>query len=324
MKTMAVPLVLGLILAACGNTPAPSEDAVSTPSWAKVAPEQIAEAEKHGVPVAFENSLGMRFVLIPAGTFFVGSPEDEVWRDEGVPHMPFSNEPQRPSRERQSKVTLTTPYYMQTTEVTNEQFRHWRASHSSGEYNGESLDSSRQPVVNILLADAVGFAQWLSDQHAEFSYRLPGEVEWERACRAGSHGRFYWEGGIEAGHQYENISDTTSHMGVQGWLEVWPGDDGHGVAAPVGIYLPNPFGLYDMLGNASEFTTGTNKTNPDGSPLPPNPQYMCVPITRGGSWQFGARSARCAARRPAGAIVELGFPNHGFRLVSPLPEPGER
>jgi formylglycine-generating enzyme required for sulfatase activity len=307
---------------ACGRAPDSQSKVLF---WAKVAPEQIAEAKKHGVPVAFENDLGMRFVLIQAGTFLMGSPEDEVGRDEGVPYMPFSNEPQRPSRDRQSKVTLTTSYYMQTTEVTNEQFRHWRASHSSGEYEGKSLDADRQPVVNILLSDAVGFAQWLSDRDVEFSYRLPDEIEWECACRAGTQGTFCWSGGVEVGHQYANISDTTSYLGVLGVKEIWPRDDGHGVAAPVGSYLPNTYGLYDMIGNVSEFTTGTNKTNPDGSLLPPNPQYMRVPITRGGSWLLGVQQARCAARNPAGAVVVLGFPDHGFRLVADLePIEGDR
>ena len=148
--------------------------------------------------------------------------------------------------------------------------------------------------------------------------RLPDEIEWECACRAGTQGTFCWSGGVEVGHQYANISDTTSYLGVLGVKEIWPRDDGHGVAAPVGSYLPNTYGLYDMIGNVSEFTTGTNKTNPDGSLLPPNPQYMRVPITRGGSWLLGVQQARCAARNPAGAVVVLGFPDHGFRLVADL------
>ena len=59
-----------------------TEMGTALPFWAKVAPEQIAEAEKHGVPVAFENDIGMRFVLIPAGTFTMGSPLTEEGRQE--------------------------------------------------------------------------------------------------------------------------------------------------------------------------------------------------------------------------------------------------
>ena len=92
-------LLLALLLAACGPDEAPE---VEVPSWAHVAPEQIAEAKKHGVPVAFENDLGMRFVLIPAGTFLMGSPEDEEGRDDD---------------ETQHEVTISQPFYMQITEV---------------------------------------------------------------------------------------------------------------------------------------------------------------------------------------------------------------
>ena len=94
------------LVAGCGGDNTPT--AVPVPYWGKVAPEQIAEAKEHGVPVAFENDLGMRFVLIPAGTFLMGSPEDEEGRDEDeVPH----------------EVTISKPYYMSLHEVTNRRFR---------------------------------------------------------------------------------------------------------------------------------------------------------------------------------------------------------
>ena len=77
MTRVAVAVVLLALLAAAGcGDDEPAPPMVEVPEWAKVAPEQIAEAKKHGVPVAFENDLGMRFVLIPAGTFLMGSPEE--------------------------------------------------------------------------------------------------------------------------------------------------------------------------------------------------------------------------------------------------------
>ena len=118
-------LTVGLLLvvAACGgdeDSPAPEP---ASPSWAKVAPEQIAEAKKHGVPVAFENDLGMRFVLIPAGTFVMGAPEDEEPRNFGL----------QEHEEAQHEVTLTRPIYVQLTEVTNQQFRAWKRDQHGSE-----------------------------------------------------------------------------------------------------------------------------------------------------------------------------------------------
>ena len=111
---LLLPLVL---LVGCGDEPATPAAAHPVPDWAKVAPDQIVEAKKHGVPVAFENDIGMRFVLIPAGTFTMGSPEDEEGRDDD---------------ETQHEVTITKPFYMQTTEVTNGQYRRLKPSHDSG------------------------------------------------------------------------------------------------------------------------------------------------------------------------------------------------
>ena len=103
--------------------------AASVASWAKVSPEQEAAAKAAGVPVAFENRVGMRFVLVPAGTFTMGSPESEEggYSDESPQH----------------EVVLTRPFYVGVTEVTNAQYRQWKKDHDSGSYSG--LDAERGP-----------------------------------------------------------------------------------------------------------------------------------------------------------------------------------
>ena len=95
-----------LVLAACGSEGCPPPPAV--PQWAKVSPEQIAAAKAAGVPVAVENSIGMRFVLIPAGTFTMGSPVTENGRLRG---------------EAAHEVEITKPFYLSIHETTNSQFR---------------------------------------------------------------------------------------------------------------------------------------------------------------------------------------------------------
>ena len=122
------PVKIGLVLAACccalicgwgasrkqATTSPASRPATTTaaagkvPAWAKVSKEQIAAARRLGLPVALENSIGMKFVLIPAGEFLMGSPETDTMRGED---------------ETRHKVRITKPFYMGIHEVTQEQYK---------------------------------------------------------------------------------------------------------------------------------------------------------------------------------------------------------
>ena len=311
----AVVVLLSVIFAACGDSPAPTPDTFPVPAWAKVAPEQIAEAKKHGVPVAFENDLGMRFVLIPAGTFLMGSPEDE----EG-----------RRANETQHEVLISRPFYMSITEVTNRQYCAFDPDHRSHTWMSEHLDfeadGSHQPAVALSQESARRFAVWLGSEgrDAPRSYRLPTEAEWERACRAGTSGRFFHGGDLESLPRYANFSDAESLIGpMLGTLT-----DGHPATAPVGSYLPNVWGLYDMLGNVWEYCEdGWISGRADGDydlsmtrdPVTPRQSRSCA--VRGGSWNSRSTRGlpRCALRGGAPADGGSGF-DVGFRLVSPLQE----
>ena len=152
-STSSLAVAASLVLAACGDdTPSPAGVAATgsaVPTWAKVSKEQVAEADKLKVPVAFENSIGMRFVLIPAGKFTMGSPPTEESRDE---------------TETAHEATLTKAYYLQTTELTNRQYRKFKADHHCLEQlAGYSIDGDEQPVNQIAWNDAVAFVGWLND-----------------------------------------------------------------------------------------------------------------------------------------------------------------
>jgi formylglycine-generating enzyme required for sulfatase activity len=247
-----------------GQPAAPPE---SVPEWARVSDAQKAAAKEAGVPVAFENGIGMRFVLIPAGTFQMGSSTTEEGREED---------------EVQHEVVLTKPYYVQVTEVTNAQYRTWKGDHDSGSYEDQTLSGDQQPVVRVSWDDAKGYADWLSGQEEGRAYRLPTEAEWEYACRGWTSTRFSY--GDDPG--YTNLTNYA-----------WYGDNSGGTTHPVGQKLPNPLGLYDMHGNVWEWCQDWFGGYAGGIALDPQgPGTGSARVIRGGCWGYIARGCRSAYR----------------------------
>ncbi len=309
ISAVALLCLAGLI--GCGGGPklkpaAPSDDSPSEqiPSWAKVCQGQIDEARKWDVPVAFENSIGMRFVLIPSGTFEMGSPKDEKGRrDDETLH----------------RVTITTPYYMAIHEVTNAQYRRKESGHLSREMMGLSLNGGTQPVVYVDHTDATKYAAWLASREPGRIYSLPTEAQWERAARAGrSRSRFYWGNAESEAYRYANAYApvTTKELGSS--RTVLPRGDGHRVASPVGSYRPNGYGLYDVLGNAWEWCSDGWEPYPSGDARDPKGDASSgTRVLRGGSWSFLRADVRLADRAryvPTYAVNVIGF-----RVVCSVP-----
>ena len=318
---LVAAVVVTFLLPACAPDAPPPLD---IPTWAKVAPEQIAEAKKHGVPVAFENELGMRFVLIPAGTFLMGSPEDEEGRQDD---------------ETQHEVTISKPFYISIHEVTNADFRRMRPNHP---YT-VGLQRDAQPVVGVRWMGAAFYAEWMTERDENRTYRLPTEAEWEYACRAGTTGPYAWgDSDVEelrkADAQNPLGADVLERSG-------WPKTDGPWYTARVGAYPPNRWGLHEMHGNASEWCTTPYGRYPPGpltDPLGPEvmPQSMWWPplsekpggrgsrtagplfVVRGGSWRSTRVDIRSAKRSHQHANRTRPYAL-GFRLVSPLPNKAE-
>ncbi len=311
--TTAVLLLATLGVAACGGDQ--PEPAVEVPPWAKVAPEQIAEAKKLGVRVAFENKVGMRFVLIPAGTFVMGAPRSE-WKYYA-------------HTEKLHRVRLTSAVYMQTTELTNAQYRRLNPDHSSGELFGRSLDADDQPVQGLSWDDASEFALWLSREDASHEYDVPTEAQWEYACRAGTTTAFSFGERVSPGL-------VNSRYGGPRPSRPRPFEDPEAVrspvesawSVPVGSLPPNPWGLHEMHGNveewcqdwyAEEYPAGLS-IDPSGPPtgghfftLDPAP---CRAV-RGGHHGVGVSRCRAASRQ--GIPHDSRGGRIGLRLVSPLP-----
>jgi formylglycine-generating enzyme required for sulfatase activity len=278
-------------------------------------------------------------MVVPAGAFTMGSPESENGRDddEGPLHQ----------------VTFVRPFAIGRFLVTVDQFAAFAVetkrdtsskchTFESGEYGERSGRSWRtpgfpqrgnHPVVCVDWDDVKAYADWVARKTGKL-YRVPTEAEWEYAARGrtqpGSYPR-YWFGNEEADLcRYGNVADQTAQnviAGSKGWAVV-PCNDGYAFTSPVGSFPANPFGLYDMLGNALQWTADCNHDSYEGAPSDGSawtpgsrmgrhviilggsgPVCPLRPI-RGSSWYNIAKSVRTALRRwidPADRIHFLGF-----------------
>lgn len=202
-----------------------------------------------GVPIEHTNSLGMKFVLIPPGEFTMGAPElhSASSPDELPPH----------------RVRITQPFYLGTTPVTQRDYETVVGTNPSSNY-GPLL-----PVDHVSWHDANRFCKLLAEgEGLGDAYRLPTEAEWEYACRAGSASRFPW-------------GDDETLADLYGWFA----SNCDGQTQAVAQKLPNPFGLYDMLGNIRQMCRDNYSANYyRKSPLedPPGPEQGDIKVWRGG------------------------------------------
>jgi len=251
---------------------------------AALSPQLSAAFEK-----TYLNSIGMEFVLIPAGTFVMGSPEDEKNND-------------RFGGEVQHEVTLTKTFYMQTTEVTIEQWQRVMGKKLIGRRRGPK----DLPVTKVSWKDCQKFIKKLN-AIGEGVYRLPTEAEWEYACRAGSKTAYAWGDEIDCSQaMYGNKkkSGTCTHYVKTLKLPA-------GQPAPVKTYAPNRWGLYDMHGNVWEWCQdwyGAYEMDRKKDPI--GQKKGSKRIRRGGSWysqDYDCRSANRAFAIPSNRIKITGF-----------------
>jgi len=247
----------------------------------------MASAEKP----AMGNSLGMSFVLIPAGSFTMGSPPDEYGRT---------------ANETEHQVTITQPFYLQTTEVTVGQWRRIMGRRWLGDVHWPL----NRPIAKVSWHDVQRFIAKLNEKN-EGSYRLPTEAEWEYAARAGSKTTYAWGAAVDCsralyGHSSKGKNECRDYNLSRGLEKEMP--------APVKSYPANQWGLHDMHGNVWEWCLDVFADYPGESVVDPcNTDSGTMRVRRGGSWfspGIGVRSANRAYGHPASRL-----PNTGFRLV---------
>jgi formylglycine-generating enzyme required for sulfatase activity len=279
--------------------------AVAPDRTAAVAPVQPSRTESttRSFKIWKEPVTGMEFVWIPEGCFLMGSPQTEAGReaDEGPVH----------------EVCLD-GFWMGKTEVTNGQYRTFHKHHNSRNFQGSSLNGDNQPAVYLAWEDAEGYAQWLTTQSGgQNKFRLPTEAEWEYACRAGSDSSRYWGDDPNKASEFEDVGDRSVKK-LWGWEDVHACDDGYGATAGVGSFLPNAFGLHDMLGNVWElcldvYSVDAYVNHDHKNPVYSNHSGGSDRVIRGGNWNAPPHSVRCA-RRGSGLPKAMND-DLGFRLV---------
>jgi sulfatase modifying factor 1 len=239
----------------------------------------------------FRNSLDMEFVLIPAGTFVMGSPLDE---------------PHRSKSEIRHSVTISRPFYMQTTEVTLKQW--WAVM--GKRFFGRLKGTDDMPVTRVSWYDSMKFIKKLNAQKKGV-YRLPTEAEWEYACRAGTTTAYSWGDEIDCNKAMYGNNSVKSSECLKYLKSRKMAIDG---AAPVKSYPPNAYGLYDMHGNVWEWCIhwhGDYQARAIKDPL--GPDIGTRKIRRGGSW-FGNGYLCRSANRNVGHPASR-YRTTGFRLV---------
>jgi formylglycine-generating enzyme required for sulfatase activity len=305
-----------------------------------IAPFDAAQAIKHqeawakylGLPVEWENSLGMKFRLIPPGEFTMGASQAEI--DEGlgiVKGDPKYDQDQIRASGPPHRVILSQPIYLAAHEVTQAQYeavigKNPSAYAATGRFPEKvalvkGLDTSGHPVDGVSWNDAAEFSAELSEREKlgpryfragdavtvleGNGYRLPSEATWEFACRGGTTSR-YWSG------------DRNDDLVRVGWFGMNSGARTH----TVGETPANPFGLFDMHGNVMEWCQ--DWWDPDYYPRsgseaahdPAGPMTGTQRTKRGGGWgnyNCICRSAIRGSGRPADGAAIIGF-----RLALPV------
>lgn len=235
-------------------------------------------------PTPQQTAPQIEMVLIPAGTFMMGSPDSAEYHPDEMP---------------QHQVTVRS-FYIGKYEVTQAQ---WRAVMGT---NPSRFKGDNRPVENVTWQDAVEFCRRLSQMTGR-EYRLPSEAEWEYACRAGTTTPFAF--GSSLSSEQANFDGRVPYGGAaQGVYRE--------ETTPVGSFSPNAFGLYDMHGNVSEWCQDLYHKNYNGAPVDGSAWESggeSKRVMRSGSWDSVANGCRSAFRS---SDFGRRYDTNGFRVVA--------
>ncbi len=289
---MPLPVLALLVLAVVGCVKRTEPD----PTQGRPTADASATS---GLPQEIQTSGGVSMVLIPGGQFTMGH---EGQLDASPPHP----------------VTVS-PFCMDRYEVTQELYERLMGK------NPARRKGPKNPVERVRWTDTLKFCNarsaeegltpcynletWACDFSAD-GYRLPTEAEWEYACRAGSPGDYYFEGGAD-------------RLDGHAWFRENAGRKHH----PVGQKEPNPFGLYDMAGNVREWCNdwyAVDAYSPQPAADPHGPASGEKTVLRGGAFSGSAETCTSWNRycdEPGFTDACVASDDYGFRCVKRVPAP---
>jgi formylglycine-generating enzyme len=256
--------------------------------WAKFLGRKVEET------IEVADGVKMTFVLVPPGKFRMGSPDNEKDRD---------------ADEMLHEVTLTEPFDLGKTEVTQAQYG------ALGLDNPSTFKGADRPVEMVTWEEADHWAKKVTEKQGDqYLYRLPTEAEWEYSCRGGRSSSQPF--GIGAGCTF-----SSTQANFDGNYPYGGADKGRYLEATCAVnsYKPNTLGLYDMHGNVWEWCQDWYGPYPAGAVAnPTGPDEGSHRVMRGGSWgSYGGWRCRAAYRNRNGPGDRYGF--LGFRLARSIP-----
>ena len=303
---------------------------VMPPKEKKVAPDGLTatgvdkqqDIFKNKLTFPLGNDVNFTFKRIRAGQFVMGS--QSGYADE----MP------------RSVVNVTKGYWMGETEVTNKQYAAFDAEHDTRylDENGKDhavpgyiANHKDQPVARISWQQAMAFCKWLSKKTGK-KVTLPTEAQWEWAARAGSKEQFFYGDSDTDFSKFANLADAGRRRMYVGWdggskvhkRRDYPADylyplrddrftDKWIVVDYVKQYEANPWGLYDMVGNVSEWTRSSYLPYPYKQDDSKDADLTIKKVARGGSWNDRPKTAGSSVRFPYESYQKVY--NVGFRVI---------
>jgi formylglycine-generating enzyme required for sulfatase activity len=281
--------------------PLVSSPSSAAPTVLNPKPKRIVPPSR-ALPGQLTNLIGMKFVLIPAGSFVMGSPTDEAGRgaDEGPQH----------------EITISRPFYLGVYPVTQQQYErvmrtnpsHFCRSGRGKELCKDIIDPHTLPVERVTWGNAVVFcrklSEWPEEQRLARKYRLPTEAEWEHACRGDS---------LQPFHLGLTLSSTDANFDGNYPYGAAPRGAFLKRTSPVGSYPSSSAGLYDLHGNVWEWCLdwyGEHYYVESPAEDPTGPATGDRRVVRGGCWSSPGNNCRTAYRgklEPGDHLYRVGF-----------------